>query len=207
MYHLEAYNNLSSLRTAASLVDEKVLTTLYGTVRQFFLDNAAHKDYGIALLHKHFDIGKGERIVEYGHTSTPWKVGQEERDVLPQYAGHIVPRSFRLHQGAATAYEFAYSTTGTPSSESSFVTDGLEMLKNLGLDQIFGLRLLGDHNPHLSVEVTEGKANIMLSPEGIPPTELIEALYVFNDNDNDRCHCREHCWPVKDGHDKDHSCG
>jgi len=81
------------------------------------------------------------------------------------------------------------------------------MLKALGLDQTFGLRCLEEYDPSLSIEVTERKSNIMLDRDSVPQSELIEALWVFGVDDNERCHCREHCWPTKEGHDQDHSCG
>ncbi|KAF1364332.1 hypothetical protein EJ07DRAFT_99250 [Lizonia empirigonia] len=206
MYDPAAYNSLPALRDAASFVDDQVLATLCGPVRQLFLDHNAYKQYGIALLHKHFPIGEEERLVEIHHTSAPWKVGSERTDVVFHYKGTIEPRSFRYYQGMVTPYEFAYlkealSPTGT------FVNMALKLLESLHLDHIFGIRFLDNRDPNLSVEITEGKVNIMLEPDEIAEAELIEALWVFGKDDNDRCHCREHCWPVKDGHDKDHSCG
>jgi len=206
MYDTAAYNSLPSLRSAASLVDDTIRARLTGPVRQFFLDHTAYKQYGIALLHKHFPINDAERLVEYRHSSTAWKVGHEQMDVVPQYEGLIAPRSFRLYKGAAVPYEFAYSKE-TPRLNGTFQNMALEMLKNLSLDHIFGLRCLDEYDPNLSIEITEGKTNIMLGRGSIPQSELIEALWVFGDDDNDRCHCREHCWPKKDGHDQDHSCG
>jgi hypothetical protein len=149
---------------------------------------------------------KAWRLVEAHHTSAPWKVGSERTDTVPHYKGMIVPRSFRHFKGRVIPYEFAY-TKEARTPINAFVNLALKLLKSLNLDHIFGVRSLDDRNPNLSVEITEGKVNIMLEPDAIPETELIEALWMFSKDDNDRCHCREHCWPVKDGHDKDHSCG
>ncbi|KAH8714086.1 hypothetical protein GQ44DRAFT_625153, partial [Phaeosphaeriaceae sp. PMI808] len=120
--------------------------------------------------------------------------------------GTIAPRSFRLYQGLATAYEFAYSKEALTLSDP-FQTEALTVLEVLHLDQIFGLRRLDDHDPGMSVEVTEGEVNIMLETEAVHKAELIEALWVFGEDDNDRCHCREDFWPTKDGHNQDHDCG
>ncbi|KAF1995659.1 hypothetical protein P154DRAFT_580630 [Amniculicola lignicola CBS 123094] len=184
MYYSDAYNSLPSLRSAASLIDDT---------------------YGVVLLHKHFHIKDVERLVECRHSSTAWKVGKE-MDVVPQYQGVIAPRSFRLYNSAAVPYEFAYSTK-EPHFNVTFETGALKMLENIALDQIFGLRHLDEHDPSLSVKITEGKTNIMMDRGSIPESELIEALWIFSNNEDNRCHCREHCWPTKDGHDKDHSCG
>lgn len=160
MYCLDAYNSLPSLRSAASLVNETVRAHLTGPVRKYFLDHAAHKQYGVVLLHKHFPIEDAERLVECRHSSAAWKVGTE-MDVVPQYEGLITPRSFRLHKGAAVPYEFAYSTEA-PRFDDTFQTRALKMLENFGLDQIFGLRRLDEHDPSLSIEITEGKTNIIM---------------------------------------------
>jgi hypothetical protein len=95
MYNPDAYNLLPSLRTAAARVDERVRTLLNGSVRQYFLEHAAHEEYGVALLHKHFPISDTKRLVDYSHSSTAWKV-DKETDIVPQHYGHIVPRSTRL---------------------------------------------------------------------------------------------------------------
>ncbi|KAF1351771.1 hypothetical protein EJ07DRAFT_136915 [Lizonia empirigonia] len=207
MYNPNAYDSLPSLRTAAARVDERVHNLLNGPIRQYFLEHAAHEEYGIALLHKHFPISDTERLVDYSHSSTAWKVDQK-MDVVPVYQGQIVPRSYRLYKGTTVAYEFAYSEAGNGSAPlPDFQTGALGMLKQLGLDEIFGLRHLDWHDPSRTIEITEGKTNIMIGRGAVPPNELIEALWIFGTDENDRCHCREHCWPTKEGHDKDHSCG
>ncbi|CBX98883.1 hypothetical protein LEMA_P081220.1 [Plenodomus lingam JN3] len=191
MYDSAAYNSLPSLRSAASLVDDTVRAHLTGPVRKLFLECNAHEQYGIVLLHKHFAIADGERLVEYRSSSTAWKVGHEQTDIVAQYEGKIVPRSYRLYNGAAVPYEFGYYQEA-PRLNNTFQTMALKVLKDLGLDQIFGLRCLDEYDPSLSIEVTEGKTNIMLVRGSVPEDELIEA---------------EHCWPRKDGHVQDHSCG
>lgn len=81
------------------------------------------------------------------------------------------------------------------------------MLCKLGLQNVFGLRYLDEFDPELSMEVTEGNANIMMSRGSVPDSSLIEALWVFSTRDDDRCHCREVCIKLQGGHDRDHSCG
>jgi hypothetical protein len=207
MYNPVVYNSLPSLRESASLVTDEVRALRDGPVRQFFLDHDAHKQYGIALLHKHFSIGEEERLVEIHHVSSPWKVGTEQTDVASHHTGKIVPRSVRYYEGVAAPYEFAYVWETTPVI-NPFPRKALDLLKTLGLDLVFGIRFLDNRDSNMSVEITEGKVNIMMAPEVVPDSEpLIEALWIFGPNENDRCHCREHCWPTKDGHDRDHSCG
>ena len=137
MYDPEAYNSLPSLRDAAKFVNKEVRATLMGTIRELFINNAANKTHGIALLHKPFKMRDNERLVEYFHSSSPWRVDEGE-DIVSQYAGSIVPRSFRLCEGAPAAYEFAYSRDGSYDNDS-FQPAALKLLESLQLDYIFGV--------------------------------------------------------------------
>jgi hypothetical protein len=206
MYNPTAYSSLPSLRRASELLDESARQHLFGDIRQFFLDNNVHEKYGISLLHKHFPINNTERLVDYHHTSAAWTVGDEMADVTERYHGFVVPRSFRLFDGVPAPYEFAFSSTA-PSYDEEFHQKLFNMLRNLGLQDVFGLRYLDEYDPELSMEVTEGNTNIMMPRGSVPDSSVIEALWVFGPRDNDRCHCREVCFKLKDGHQGDHSCG
>lgn len=77
------------------------------------------------------------------------------------------------------------------------------LLCQLGLEDVFGLRRLpllfiDDHDPDLlSLEVTEGKVNMMMARGSVPDTEVIEALWIFGPQENEACHWRENCFRVK----------
>ncbi|KAF1917111.1 hypothetical protein BDU57DRAFT_587917 [Ampelomyces quisqualis] len=159
MRFFTAYNSILALQDAASFVDDKILATLSGPMRQLFLDHNAYEQYSIALLHNHFLVGEEERLVEVHYTSAPWKVGSERTDFVPHYKGTILPRSFRYYQGMVIPYEFAYLK---------------EALSPIVSISIFGIRSLDDRDPNLSVEITEGRVNIMLEPDAIPEAELID---------------------------------
>jgi hypothetical protein len=76
------------------------------------------------------------------------------------------------------------------------------------LDDVLGVRVLDKHNPTLTVEVTEGKMNMMVSRGTVPDNELIPALWSFGKDEDQACHCREFCRVDKGSHvEKNHSCG
>ncbi|KUL81524.1 hypothetical protein ZTR_10336 [Talaromyces verruculosus] len=206
MYDPKAYNSLPSLRQAAERLDEDVRKYLFGEIRQMFLDNNVYEKYGISLLHKHFPIGEEDRLVDCRHTSTAWKVGDERDDMAKKYEGLITPRSFRLWGGLPVPYEFAFSPT-MPMYDAKFEHRVFDLLRGLGLEGVFGLRYLDEYDPNLSMEITEGNANIMMPRGSVPDSSLIEALWVFSPRDDDRCHCREVCFKKSEGHENDHSCG
>lgn len=53
----------------------------------------------------------------------------------------------------------------------------------LRLEGVFSLRYLDKYDPDLSMEATEGNANIMIPPGSVPDSSLIEALWLLNIHD------------------------
>jgi hypothetical protein len=207
-YVPEAYDSLPSLRLAGELFRKKnAAEQLLGPIRQLFLDRSLYHKYGISLLHKHFPIQATERLVDYHHVASPWMVGSQTALVVPRYEGAIVPRTFRFFGGRAIPYEFSFSATIPPMEEhEGFLQDVSNLLREHDLDEIFGVRLLDDHDPELSMEVTEGKANIMMPVGSLPDSALTEALWVFSPNEDQKCHCQERCRTIDGEHKADHGC-
>jgi len=52
-----------------------------------------------------------------------------------------------------------------------------DMLCKLGLQETFGLRYLDEYDPELSLEITEGNANIMMPRGSVTDSSVIEALW------------------------------
>jgi hypothetical protein len=157
------------------------------------------------LLHKHFPINEAERLADCRHASVAWKIGHEMTDVV-KYEGFIVPRSFKFLDGEPIPYELAFSSA-KPSYDKAFQVKMFDMLCELGLEGVFGLRYLDEYDPQLSMEIIEGNANIMMPRGSVPDLNLIEALWVFSPKDDDGCCCREVCFKTSLGHNSDHSCG
>lgn len=127
--------------------------------------------------------------------------------MISVFNGTIVSRSFRAFRGKYVPYEFGF-TAEAPVYDLEFQDKVIKLLCKLGLEELFGLRLLYKYEKK-SVEITQGKASIMIPKELVPLDNAIEALWVFNENDDDRCHCNSQCTPQPGGkdHTANHNCG
>lgn len=205
----EAYNSLPSLREAGAKFQEAhAETQVLGAIRRLFIDYDVHEKYGLALLHKHFPIDVTERLVEYGSSATAWKIDSNEPFVALKYEGHVIPRSYRFMEKNAVPYEFAFTDKECQAEVHSEFFQALRtLLHQIHLQNLFGVRLLDTHDPNLTLEVTEGRTNIMMPRGSVSDSALTEALWVFGKGEEDRCHCREVCFSASSGHSNDHSCG
>lgn len=208
-YQHSSYQALPSLVVAANIFMDKSLDSLLqgeGVIRSFFLKHDIHKEWGIVLLHKHFDISPGDRLVEFGNTSTPWRAETKD-STFEKYGGLVVPRSYKLLDGQFTPYEFAYMP-GTIPGKNVEIPEGVgKLLQSLGAEHILGLRFLEGRQPDFNVEVTEHNANVMVPRGCMPDDTLIPAVWIFEPEDDDRCNCREYCSKESWGHVKTHGCG
>lgn len=185
-------------------------TAVVGPIRNLFLKHKVHKQLGIALLHKHFPIRPTERLVDYRNISAPWDMGNASDAVTHKYDGVILPRSFRVDQGKFVPYEFDFSDADSPPQmDQAFLSELSSLLHQHGLDKILGLRVLDKHDSELTVEVTEGNMNIMIRRGIVPEDELIQALWVFANDADEACHCREFCRRDSKGthFESNHACG
>jgi len=183
-YSAAAFNSLPSLEVAdQQFKDKEVHRYLEGPIRQTFLDFDVQSKYGLALLHNHFPLQENQRLVDYHNTATAWSVDDDVSAISPKFNGHIVPRAYMFDNDDIVPYEFSFvPAADTPvSTDTEFFNALNQTLTGLGLEKLLGVRDLQDCDDGLSVEVTEGHANIMLplSPSFTPP-DLIEALWVFS---------------------------
>lgn len=227
-YEPSAYDSLPSLGAASGQFrDMDAIKAIVGPISELFLAHQVHQQFGIGLLHKHFPIKPTERLVDYRNISAPWDLGEEEGDssssngVTTKYEGVITPRSWRLLDGKFVPYEFEFSDEASGSAAAGggsaldkadprFLADLASLLRHRKLDQLLGLRALDQYDSGLTVEVTEGKMNIMIRQGIVPASELIEALWIFVEHGKrGRCHCREFCRTDRKGNhvENNHSCG
>lgn len=166
-----------------------------------------HEHYGVSLLHKHFPMEMNQRLVDYRNISAPWTVN-DKNAVVSKYEGFIVPRSFRFFDRKLTPFEFEFSSFFPQGNCDLEFFERLScLLHDHNLENVLGVRCLDKFDPELSVEVTEGKTNIMISRGSVQNSELIEAFWIFSTDDDQRCHCRESCWKDSEGkHVEDHGC-
>ncbi|KAK4459680.1 hypothetical protein QBC42DRAFT_289295 [Cladorrhinum samala] len=130
-----------------------------------------------------------------------WALAHEERaQVLTLRRLQWRPCSAQNRHGKAHERQW---TTSFSDAENGRHTDG-QFLKEFGnflaehqLDRVLGLGDLDQRDPKLNVEVTEGKANIMMPRGSVPESELIQVrrfgTWGSTTHDDDRCNCHEHC--------------
>ncbi|KAK2777152.1 hypothetical protein FQN53_002353, partial [Emmonsiellopsis sp. PD_33] len=162
-YIPEAYESLPSLREAANLFKEtQAREPLLDPIGQLFLDSGMHERYGVSLLHQHFSMETNRRLVDLRNMSTPWTVNNSDI-VVPKYEGFVIPRTFRFFNGIWSPVEFDYSPCTSDGDPDQEFLEGISaLLRQHGLDNVLGVRSLGRHDSELSVEITEGKTNIMM---------------------------------------------
>ncbi|KAF5336444.1 hypothetical protein D9611_006606 [Ephemerocybe angulata] len=149
-----------------------------------------YQKYGVCLLHKHFSIAPNERLVEFHHTATPWKFGMGKvASSVPHHDGFIIPRAYltrtsESNDPIATPYEFTYTydkpTPITPS-ERAFFTACAALFAVYQLQGILGVCTLGnlEDTAKYPLEITEGKANIMIKGADTSKEDVIEAVWRF----------------------------
>ena len=116
-------------------------------------------------LHRHFELKPNERLVDYGGTSVPWRLGKISRN--------IQPCNWALNDDVIRPYEFRYSCgpdAGPDFAEpalQAFAIEFRELMHRRGAQELFGLCSYPGDDFTGRVEVTEGRANINLKPEDV----------------------------------------
>jgi len=196
-YSAAAFNSLPSLEVAEQQFKAKEAHQyLEGPIRQIFLDFDVQSKYGLALLHNHFPLKANQRLVDYNNTATAWSVDDDVSAISPKYNGQVVPRAYMFENNDLIPYEFSFVPAADipVAPDTGFFNALNQTLTTLGLEKLFGVRDLQDYDNALSVEVTEGDANIMLPrSDSFTPADLIEALWVFGPK-TAPCYCQCYCY-------------
>ncbi|KAK2760012.1 hypothetical protein FQN54_002748 [Arachnomyces sp. PD_36] len=138
--------------------------------------------------------------------SMPWVVPEHTGSIIAKYDAFIVPRSYMFRDKAIVPYEFEFAEFAQPLDEGDEFTKALlALLEQYDLLDVFGMRLLDAHDPNLPMKITGKKVNIMMRHGSIPDSEVIEAMWVFGLDEDDKCHCEGKCWRLPEGHRADHS--
>jgi len=115
---------------------------------------------GLALLHKHFSIEEGERVVEFGHVSTPWPVPPDGR----MAGGYLVPRSWRFWDDMLEPYEFGFNHPGQEEYKdvplpAGFVERLRAFLAETNLLDVLGICVIGEDEIVGRIEKNRGRVN------------------------------------------------
>lgn len=129
-------------------------------LKTIFEEHGVQLRLGLALLHNHFKIDPGERVVEYGNVSTPWQVPANGN----VFGGVTVPRSWRFLEGELQAYEYGFNINGDEMYDTEEVPEDFArqvggFLTDNGLADILGICTM-DGDDGGRVEKTVGRVSV-----------------------------------------------
>lgn len=140
---------------------EEVVTDI---IRNFFVKEGMERMFGLAMLHRHFDLEGNERLVDYQGTSTPWQAAlpgmKDPQAAIWAFDDNDVLRPI----------EFRYSETvdvPLPENAPDFIGKFNAFLKQLNMVGVLGLARYPGDDFQGSCEITHGRANINLKPEDV----------------------------------------
>jgi hypothetical protein len=212
------YNTLQDLSEAHDeFAARNVQNTVDSQIARLFVEHGVQSQLGLTLLHKHFPVHSGEKIVNYGAVACPW----DTNTMTPEVSRDIRPSSWRFTERTALApYEFEYIMA--PSHENILQEEELQaFLGKLGifLDQenlihLLGVQVLDTVEGEPGLEFTADRANITLplkvsGPDG---DDGVDALWVFGEelggDEGEKTvykKCKKKCVKKKTGHRKVHT--
>lgn len=123
---------------------------------------------GVGLLHRHFELRGNEKLVEFNNISLPWSSQAGDN----HSGGKIIPNAWAVCDGKIIPYEFYFSPLGHDHSfdfdqVTAFLTEFVQAIEERGLDKIIAIRLFPHEGFTGALELTEGRANINLSPNQV----------------------------------------
>ena len=174
---MKNYNSLLPIWNASErlrLVSNRA--EAFGDIAKVFLDYRVQDLFGIVLLHNHFSMKPGQKLVTLGNVATPW-----DANTASTYSTKVNSTSFRFIDGAITPYEFTYGTKELPLGEEMqhFLAALLPVLVKWSLDNLLGICALPDISGAVSTEFTSGNANITLPVDLNPKAGNIDAMWYF----------------------------
>ncbi|KAH0536696.1 hypothetical protein FGG08_006462 [Glutinoglossum americanum] len=152
---------------------------------------------GLAVLHRHFDLEPGERLVEYNAVTAPWRMPES----LKLLRGKVFPKAWAF--GAASSseeglelfpYEFGFDPEAGDGAEGGgvvfrkeFVQELRDVLVREGLVGTYGVCAVGEEEGlpgRRLLEFTAGRTSVVvpLPGGGLGEEEMrrvVEATWVF----------------------------
>jgi hypothetical protein len=166
-YSHDHFQSLPTLEHAKAnfLVNGKGEEYISNVIKPFFVAAGMDRVFGVAMLHRHFDLEADEKLVDYQGTSTPWK-----ESVTGMKAPQASIWSFDKGE-CLRPTEFHYSEKmDTPLSDDAieFIGKLKVLLDKHDLTGVLGLARYPGDDFQGSCEITHGRANINLRPEDYP---------------------------------------
>ncbi|KIX10552.1 uncharacterized protein Z518_01635 [Rhinocladiella mackenziei CBS 650.93] len=157
-------------------------------LRVVFIKHRVYDHFGLSIIHRHYDLEPGERVVELENVATPWRV--PDADKMSIFGGHIVPKNWAYLDGLLHPFEFQYRPEATnphpevPCLTTAFVAELHHVLALHDLLGVYGLALLPenaqDETAPGRLEFTAGRANITIPfPDKLKDKTLQSTMYLF----------------------------
>jgi hypothetical protein len=194
----EGFNTLPLLEPAHNMfVDRNAEKYLNGPIRDVFLKHNMQDRYGVSLLHRHFSMDSDERLVEYGAISTPWTLYETDDHEIEAMGGYIVPQNYRLNDNDELCpfeFEMQYDRpSGASGITPEFLHDLNQVFQEHNLSDVFGLRKRGPPTD-LTLEITQGRANIMIRPLESEEQRTVPAFWAFGSGEPKMLQCYIYCY-------------
>ncbi|KAJ5117322.1 hypothetical protein N7448_010954 [Penicillium atrosanguineum] len=173
-YDSTAFHGILSLHDADKQFRSKSgLSFVQTKLKSLILQHGVANLFGVALVHRHFDLEEGTILVEKDMVTAPWKCDNS----FAKHGGKIIPISWLCKEGRPRPYEFgffSYSKEDPSGLEghASFVEAFFDTINLHGLADSVGLRRLTGHESGGMLECTEGKVNIMFPSNEVPDEYL-----------------------------------
>lgn len=168
-YSTNIFNTIPELHKARDSFTSKDGKALVDKVfRPMIESHKLEAKLGVGLLHRHFDLNGSEKLVEFNNISLPWNSDNGDG----HNGGKVLPNAWVVRDGKLIPYEFYFSPLGRDShfdfdTVGPFIREFMQTVAEYDLEQTICLRLF----PHVgftgALEVTEGRANINLSPDQV----------------------------------------
>jgi len=174
-----------------ALEDNPVADSVHEQISSVFQRHGMHRTVGLTVLHRHFDLEAGEKLVEYNAVTAPWRIP----DSLKVLRGKVFPKSwvFNGEGGELYPYEFGYDPDveggggGFSGFSVAFVQEVREVLARNALVRTYGLCLVSsavwDPGAPRMLEFTAGRTSVVVplsgGLDGVEMRSIVEATWVF----------------------------
>ncbi|KAA8896200.1 hypothetical protein FN846DRAFT_965870 [Sphaerosporella brunnea] len=192
-YTWDIFNRLPLFEDAQQALSKDLIqTSEVSMLRDLFRRHNLHTRLGLIMLHRHFSVYSGEKVVEYNGVATPWDVG----DATEVFGGRLVPRCWAFFDGKLCPTEFKFepprrgAAPNVTEFPSEFVDEFFNFISKRGLDGLLGLTVfdsVGGFSGPREAERTVGRVSITLPvdmwtrefEEGVEGTEPTETAWTF----------------------------
>jgi hypothetical protein len=183
-YNIEHYNSLPSIELASTRFDSQSKhEQAFSDIGKIFRDFGVHDQLALTLLHKHFHMEAGQKLVGMGNVAMPLDCRADPSET----SANIHGSSFRFVDGKVVPYEFSWDNAPPPHSDEpiqGFVNAFRRVLSTHDLIDVLGFATLTGDLDTIGMEFTQGNCNITLPFDPHPASGSVEALWHFNSDQN-----------------------